>query len=202
MDSIIRPNAPIYMSDNFRKWGRQYFELRQRNRIANRKTTFNWYSYNGQPVNQLILPVLQGMTEFHCSFCDLKGLVEGVNEPTIEHFKPSSQFPLLSHFWDNLFLCCYSCQRKNSRYDKQLLKPDRVTYTFDDYFVIDWGTGDIAERYKAPHPNYYSAKVTIQLYGLNKPARSKARLRELKHYQDEANPVLDDFSYRFFIIRA
>lgn len=203
MNNLIRTDSPVFMINFYKYWGKQFDGLKRTNTSLGRRTQFNWYTHNGQRVNQILLPLLQNMTQFHCSFCDIKEVEEGVNEPTIEHFRPSSRYPLLSHFWHNLFLCCYSCQKsKMDEFDKNLLKPDKLDYSFDDYFIIDWASGDLIEKHQAPDVRYEKARVTIKLYGLNKIARSKARLRELKHYSNDVNPVLDEYSYRFFIIRS
>lgn len=198
MDRVNRTAPPVYMTTNYKRWGRQFARLKERNPAAQ----FQWYVYNGDRVNTLILPLLQAMTDYHCAFCDVKGLEEGVQEPTIEHFRPSSRYPYLSHYWYNLFPCCYSCQRKGNDFDKALLKPDRDNYGFDDYFLIDWETGKLLERYAAPDPRYFNAKKTIELYGLNLTGRKKARLQELKTYNNDPAPNINDYSYRFFIARA
>lgn len=198
MERINRPAAPAFLAANYKRWSWQWKYLR----IANPQANFNWYQHNHQPVNQLLLPSLQAMTNFHCSFCDQKNLEDGVIEPTVEHFKPKSAFPLLSYVWGNLFLCCGSCQKKYERYTTDLLKPDRATYNFDDYFVIDWTTGKLEPLHTAPDPRYYAAFNTIDLYGLNRGGKPKARLKELDQYNDSGNPNIDDFSYRFFITRA
>ena len=203
MDSLFRNFTPIFIYRGYKHWGIQYKNLRDNNNALGRSTTFGWYNYEGVKINQILLPLLQDITKFHCSFCDIKEVVRGVQEPTIEHFRPSSKYPLLSHFWHNLFLCCYSCQKaKMDDFDKNLLKPDRTDYSFDDYFIIDWETGEIIEKFNSPDPRYIKANKTIELYGLNTGGRPKARLRELKHFNNDPNPNIDEYSYRYFIKRA
>jgi len=198
MEKIVRPNAPAFLIDNYKRWGRQYEALRARNPQAQ----FQWYQHSNQKVNILLLPYLQLMTQSHCSFCDIFEVTENVVEPTVEHFKPSSRFPILSYYWGNLFLCCNSCQKKNDRFEDYLLKPDRLDYLFDDYFLIDWVTGKIFEKHTLPDLRYFKAEATIRLYGLNNGGRPNARLRELKQFNNDPIPIIDEYSYRFFIRRA
>lgn len=198
MERINRPATPQFLADNYKRWSRQWTNLR----LANPNANFQWYHHNHQAVNHLLLPHLQLMTNFHCTFCDQKNLEDGVVEPTVEHFKPKSDYPLLSYYWGNLFLCCNSCQKKYERFTDDLLKPDRATYNFDNYFSIDWETGKIEPLYATPDPRYYAAYNTIDLYGLNKGGKPRARLIELKQFNDSMNPIIEEFSYRFFITRA
>ncbi|OOV17327.1 hypothetical protein [Flavobacterium sp. LM4] len=198
MDRIFRTAVPLFLNANYKMWGLQYYNLR----FINPAAQFNWYMFNGTRVNHLLVPELQSLTNFHCSFCDKKEIIEYVNEPTIEHFRPKTLYPLISYYWGNLFLCCTSCQRKGDEYNKLLLKPDTFDYTFDDYFIIDWPTGFILPKHNDPHPNFFRADVTIELYGLNKGGRPKARMNELKAYLKTTEPNIEDFSYRFYILKG
>lgn len=198
MERIVRLPTPIFLVHRYKKWGRRWANRK----LANPKALFQWSTFNGERVNHLLLPVLQQMTSCHCSFCDRKELEYFLEEPTIEHFRPKSIYPLLSYYWGNLFLCCYSCQKKNERFELNLLKPDRLGYTFDDFFIIDWITGQIQPRYLDPDPRYLPAINTINLYNLNSGGRPRARLNELKKFQQTPGQDIDDYSYRFFINRA
>lgn len=198
MERITRIAIPPFLFNNYKVWGRQWEALKR----ANPRARFQWCAHGGMSVNHLLLPDLQTMTDYHCSFCDIGRLEEGVIEPTIEHFKPKAKHPLLAYHWENLFLCCYSCQKKGSNFTKDLLKPDRVNYSFDDFFIIDWASGEIHPRHLAPDIRYSAAFNTIDLYGLNKGGKPRARLKELELYQQGNTPNINDFSFRFFISRA
>lgn len=198
MEKINRTITPNFLQTNYKRWCWQWSDLKNRNQGAQ----FHWYQHQNQLVNHLLLPYLQAITNYHCSFCDQKNLIDSVIEPTVEHFKPKSKYPLLSYFWHNLFLCCNSCQKKLERYYPDLLKPDRPSYDFDSFFSINWATGHIESIYNEPDPRYYAATHTIELYSLNKGGKPQARKKELDLYLDSRNPDIEDFSYRFYIRRG
>lgn len=138
------------------------------------------------------------MSQNHCAFCD--GRVGTESRETIEHFRPKSRYPELAYTWDNLFLCCDGCQSaKLEKFDAAAVKPDEPTYQFHHYFLANYRTGELEIAPTADETRRESARVSIELYDLNKEARKQARLRELAHFGRDPEPILDDYNYRYFL---
>ncbi len=175
-------------------WGLQYKAKRDNPAKSN---DFIWATYNGTEVNKLIIDDLMLMTQNHCAFCDFFPIKQP--GPTIEHFRPTSIYPLESHLWDNLFYCCSSCQKKGQRFAHNLLKPDEIGYDFIGFFICTFsGSAIILEpNPRATNQDQERAKITIELYGLNNFDRPEDRYRVWMQYLDSNNPVVDEFAYRF-----
>jgi uncharacterized protein (TIGR02646 family) len=202
MRRIERPPAPDFLTENFERWGIQYKKRRDNNPNA----IFFWTQHKRKRINLLLLPILMEMTSIlgktenaHCSFCD--GFpVEPVSANSIEHFRPKSLFPRLAYSWENLFYCCSKCQEsKMEDFDERLLKPDVLDYSFEYYFQYDTKTGNIIPNPDRLENDVQRAEKTIELYGLNKYGRPKARQRTIRQYIDSNNPILDEFPYRFIL---
>ncbi len=199
MMKLERSPAPEFLQQNYKAWGHEFVEQRKQNSSHR----FSWKSYEGKKVDKLLKPILVAMSKNHCSFCDSYPLGTASRQ-TIEHFRPKSQYPHLAYVWHNLFLCCDVCQSaKNERFDRKLLKPDKPEYYFEKYFVLNYKTGEIEANPSASESDQNRAKITIEMYGLNKTERQHSRLHEYKKYQklcDDKDFCLDDFSYRFFLL--
>lgn len=191
MRKMDRPQQPECLETNATKWTDAFVTARQQNS----KHCFNW----PQPgCYQSIRKRLSEMTQAHCAFCD--GEIGIQSRETVEHFRPKSRFQSLAYQWDNLFPCCDMCQsQKREQFDDGLLKPDETDYAFMRYFVVNFKTGEIEPSPHADEPLQNRAKITIQIYGLNLPARSSARIREWEHFCRDPEPKLDDYNYRFFL---
>ncbi|MCP4130524.1 MAG: hypothetical protein GY754_06035 [bacterium] len=196
MEKINRTPAPDWLQEKYEEWGRDW-EIKYN---TTRNSRFIWYK-NNKKGHQDLVEELSRMTKDHCSFCDAYPMGARI-QPTIEHFKPKTKFPLLAYKWDNLFLCCRICQGKGERFDDKLLKPDEDTYEFDDYFDIDWETGKLLPNEDATDEDKARAEITIKLYKLNVNGKPEDRLEELKKYEQLTEPEIDTFSYRFFITRG
>jgi uncharacterized protein (TIGR02646 family) len=96
------------------------------------KATFNWRSYEGVAVNQILIARLRLLTNDHCCFCDKHAPEQ--DSDSIEHFKPKHIYPKVAYAWSNLFLCCTGCQKRAKGWKtyehKQhlVLKPDVASY--------------------------------------------------------------------------
>ncbi len=183
--------------ENQLAWGLQY-ESKIKNPL--KSNDFQWATYQGQKVNQLIEDDLRNMTQNHCAFCDIFPLRQSGR--TIEHFRPKTRFPKESHLWTNLFYCCHACQEKGEQFDENLIKPDEVGYEFSSFFVCRFD-GDAI--YIKPNPRrtdqeQNSANVTIELYGLNRFDRPEDRFRVWRQFNDSNNPTIDEFPYRFLFL--
>lgn len=149
---------------------------------------------------QAIQIALGNANQEHCAFCDGKLGIE--SKSTVEHFRPKSKFPDLIYSWQNLFPACDVCQSaKWEKFDDALLKPDELAYAFANYFQINLLSGAIEPLESANPAAQSRAKVTIDMYQLNKPQRLTSRKHELKHWQltDPSDRKIDEFSYRYFV---
>ena len=191
---MLRDKTPNFLKDNYKKWGRQFANLKSNN--------FQWATYQNIKVNKLLEPLLLKLTNEHCSFCD--GFPFDMSLETIEHFRPKSKYKKLSYVWHNLFICCDKCQSaKGEKFDKKLLKPDRDNYEFNKYFIVDYKTGELKFNPKVNLENQEKAKITIKFYALSDEVRNKSRIRERKRFMKlldiEQKEEINDFSYRYFL---
>lgn len=208
MMKLHRPDAPDWLMKKWETWGEDYHQ--KKSALPNH--SFRWRTYQKMPVNQHLVPILREMTKDHCAFCDLLPVVPY----TIEHFRPKSdsRYYLLAYQWENLFICCGYCQQaKSELFDELLLKPDELTYEYNQYFLCDPVTGLLEPNPKATEADQARATVTINLYKLNDFGRPTHRKREIKKYAlkerensnilgdtDNPNLTMDDFSFRFMFL--
>lgn len=188
-----RSAAPQILKDNYKRLGIQW----EKRKKANPKAQFDWTT----GVYDVALKQLLIDSDNHCAFCDQRPLRQF--GATIEHFKPKSIHFLLAYFWRNLFPCCANCQKKGEQFHKLLLKPDVKGYTFDDYFIYNYSTGELEPNPSVTSQNQERAKITRQLYRLNDFERPEERQRVLDSYLEQKNKgvTLDknDFSFRFML---
>lgn len=189
MIKLIRPKTPIWLQENYKKWGKKWEENHKN------KQPWKWFSYQNEQVNHLLLPELKKMSQNHCAFCDAYPMGRIPN--TIEHFRPKSKYPLLAYTWENLFLCCGNCQQKGEKYDKHLLKPDKNRYHFDNYFIYNFATGEIEPNPAKSEEHQQCAKITIEIYQLNKDFRNEDRRQEYQRFINSKTQFVEDFAYRF-----
>jgi uncharacterized protein (TIGR02646 family) len=167
---LERPEAPESLRTGAPQWTEEFVARR----LENPKHRFSWRS---DDCYQQIRRTLSTMTAAHCAFCD--GPIGVESRETVEHFKPKSRFPELAYEWTNLFPCCDMCQsNKRESFDPDLIKPDLAEYAFEHYFVANYKTGEIEASPARGDEFKRAAEITIAMYGLNIPARNKARLRE------------------------
>ena len=195
-----RPDAPKVWIDNQEKWKRQWLALRSKNPSAK----FEWYTVGNQKANEIALPTLMSMTQYHCAFCDAYP-VRGVANDTIEHFRPKGdgRFTSEAYTWENLYYCCNYCQSaKLNQWNDGLLRPDADDYLHQTYFEFDFFTGQIKPNPVAKAEDQYRAEVTIRIYGLDHRQRRDNRKRELLLRQRAGDMPIDDFAYRDFLENA
>ena len=193
---IERAPAPEFLRRNYKKWGKRYRKQRQ---DTARDNKFRWAQYRGQKVNEHLLPLLQAMTNYHCSFCD--GFPLDTTGETIEHWRAVSAHPLLSHYWPNLFYCCKYCnERKGQTAERNLLKPDHFSYSFEAYFIYDYDTGRLAANPALAATEQEKVANTIRLYGLNEFNRPNRRRRIWQQFLKTNEPDREDFPYRFIFL--
>lgn len=197
MIKFDRPAPPAFLQENYKQWGHEH--KRRRDEMAG--APFQWKSYQGLRVNELILQALDVVAKQHCAFCDGYPLGTFARR-TIEHFRPVSRYPRLAYVWHNLFVGCDICQSaKREQFDKRLLKPDVVDYAFERYFIINFKNGELEANPAASEVDQQRANLTITFYGLNNFGRPQSRLRAYRDYQQlvDQGYTLDDFPYRFFL---
>jgi len=193
MRKFQRVNQPAFLVDRWEAWGVDW----ERRKSKNAKARFNWHTFEGKPVNELLLPPLREQTQEHCSFCD-SFPVSPPSDDTIEHFRPKGSFPREAYHWENLYFCCRHCQQKFEEFDEALLRPDADDYDFDQYFRWDFTQGTIEINEHAPVENQKRADVTIRLYRLNEKHPRWRRLAMRRRKQGKEDP-LDEFPYRHYV---
>ena len=100
----------------------------------------------------------------------------------------------------NLYYCCELCQStKKESWDEQLLRPDDDAYSFSNFFIYDYTTGQISPNPKASVEDQNRTAVTIYLYGLDTQSRRLRRKLVLKQCEDAKQPTEDDCAYRDYI---
>lgn len=198
MMKVERIESPQTLKENYKAWGKTY-----RQYLENNPTSQYFYWHNSY---QEIEDALFIMTNNHCSFCDIRPLRAA--GATVEHFRPKKKFPLLAYAWANLFYCCANCQKKGSKFDLNCrpLKPDKLSYFFDYYFILIETAEEIFIR---PNPirlikDQEMAEMTINCYGLNKYGRPEARKAESEDYKLDIEhrkiKELKNYSFRFLFL--
>ncbi|MDW8844955.1 hypothetical protein SD961_03440 [Erwinia sp. MMLR14_017] len=192
MRKMIRVEQPRCLALRGSEWTERYNTARRLNPAA----TFRWYS---RACYADIRTALQATTQHHCAFCD--GFIGSEGRETIEHFCPKSRFPEQAFAWENLFPCCDVCQSKKlETYHELLIKPDEEDYQFENYFICNYGSGELQPAPDASEFHRLKAEKTIEVYGLNLPVRKKARIRELKKFRAVGETMhIDEFPYRYYL---
>lgn len=199
MYPFTRPKCPDYLLECWEALGIKYEEAKKQNP----KYAFCWYAnFRYEDTRKLLTDMTQG----HCAFCD-GGDLGAMSRETLEHFRPKSrkEFYRLAYQWENLYPCCDRCQsEKLEKYEDALLIADSAGFVFNDYFMVDYSTGEILPNPNASIVNQHRATRTIEIYGLNVDQRKNIRKKELRRYlqRDKQTDVLDDFSYRYFLMDA
>jgi 5-methylcytosine-specific restriction endonuclease McrA len=165
-----------------------YTEKWIKKRKNDKSVSFEWYN----DLNHDLQPLLKAMTCNHCSFCDSlhnEDIVEHGLE--IEHFKSKTDFEHLAYKWTNLFIICRNCNgKKGDKNEPLLLKPDEKEYQFDRNFSFNLATYTL-------EPKNEAAKVTIEVYDLNRAGLRKARKTELKDHKNAfIKKRIDDYGFR------
>lgn len=207
MIKLTRPATPEWLAKNYKKWGNKYAENRKKALEEGKKLPeFQWATPKGlKKVNIELMPFLVRMTQQHCSYCDNfpVGKDEGdgyvsLGQNSIDHFRPKSKFPKLSYCWYNLFLCCDRCQsNKGEDFCRLWLKPDKDTYDFDKYFIVNYRNGAISPNPQATRKEQLKALLTIRTLQLDTPAMRKSRLLQFRNFGQNMN--INDFAFRYFL---
>lgn len=191
MMKIERSESPEWLTENCEKWGKQWKAKRDNPNLGN---DFQWYQYQGQKINRLLLPLLIELTKHHCSYCDKRPI--GIE--TIDHFKPKTAFPLESYNWENLFIACYDCQISRwEDYQDALLKPDEIDYEFSRYFIYDFDLGELQPRGEENSFEYLRADLTIKTFKLNERGLPEARKIISDNLAAFEGQEIDKLPYRF-----
>lgn len=178
---------PTWLSQKWQKWGEQATKIRDKGKEV------NWYTYQKRPINQHLIPLLREISDNHCAFCDGYPMQQMVEH--IEHFKPKSKYPELSHQWENLFIICEKCNiTKSDDFDELLLKPDENDYSFSRYFTMN-PDGILEADITLNLFEKSRVDKTIELYGLNEHGRPEERINELNNNNSNKTGI-----YRFIYL--
>ncbi len=191
-----RPTAPQQFDEHAEKWKDQWLNLRKQNPGG-----FTWYSIGKSTAREWALPILNAMTQGHCSFCDAFPLEDRSKIP-VEHFRPKSreEFAHLAFEWTNLCYCCGYCQsEKHDQWEEGLIRPDESDYSFQRYFVFDFTNGGIFPNPKSSDADQERANITIRLFGLDTGTRRQYRMLECDKFADATHPEINDWAYRDYL---
>ncbi|WP_143092601.1 HNH endonuclease [Arsenicibacter rosenii] len=202
MKAFSRLSCPPFLLDVSRKFKQErwvlYGDKYKQNRIKNASFIFKWPTLNKITINHYILPQLRAQTDDHCSYCDGYPLRKG--DESIDHFLPksNSDFYHLVCSWENLYLACSHCQEsKVEKVDLLVLRPDTVDYSFQKYFTYNYISHEIDINLKATSEDQERAKATRKLFDFNHPAMIISRRHAFERYCNAANPILEDYNFRF-----
>jgi uncharacterized protein (TIGR02646 family) len=190
---------------NSTQWGLEW----EGKLLSNPKSKFNWRSYKGEAVNEILISKLRLLTNDHCCFCDKYAPEQ--DSDSIEHFQPKHIYPKAAYLWSNLFLCCTGCQKRAKGWKKYehkqqlVLKPDVASYSFDKYFIFDTKTGNIkVNKFNTNSRDQERAELTIIYYQLNGFKRPQSRKSQFTKFYDSLSPnkikdniPLEEMAYRF-----
>ncbi|MFM2197357.1 MAG: hypothetical protein RLZZ505_789 [Verrucomicrobiota bacterium] len=193
MRKFQRAAEPDFLTNRWEKWGLEWEERH----AENPRASFHWHQFDGEQVNQKLLPLLKSQTQDHCSFCD-NFPVSPPSIDTIEHFRPKAHFPRQAYQWENLYFCCMYCQQKSDEFDERILQPDALDYEFERYFRWDYTLGTIEINEQASDEDQQRAEITRKIYRLNE-GHPSLRKRELRRRNQGLTDPLDDFAYRDYI---
>ncbi|MCG8421040.1 MAG: TIGR02646 family protein [Proteobacteria bacterium] len=206
MKPTKRGPVPRVLEEHGERWSASCV----RKKAENPNYRIQWTKHGGVPVNRLLLPPLEAMTQSHCSYCDGYPL-DDIAYPTIDHFLPKGQYPELTYNWNNLYLACPRCQNeKETRFDLriqreeyqgELLRPDEPNYKFERYFLFNYKNGHIEPNPRASEAERRRAKFTIDKLGLNDGGRPRSRKRTIVCFarSEQRLDAIDVWPYRFIL---
>ena len=202
-------SPPTFYLENIRiytdRWIKRLSQW-QNNRTRKNPPKFDWYQVNWEKNNIHLINILLKCTQNHCAFCDAWPM--GRISPSVEHFRPKTQFPKMAYMWENLFPSCFNCQTfKGERFDENLLDPSHGEFSFERYFWFDTQTGELNPLKSLTDDDRVKVETTIELYGLNKTTKDKTldrcldRLYEMSHLNNLKSQGVtweqNDICYRF-----
>ena len=129
-------------------------------------------------------------------FSGLCGYCEEIDKGEIDHFKPTSKFPLLVYEWSNWIFSCRACnQNKSNKWpDNGYVDPCGVNESERPEQFFDFNT---LSKKLIPNPNTSpenqdKAAGMIKDLGLNDPHHIKARAEKLYHIEHELAGLTED----------
>jgi uncharacterized protein (TIGR02646 family) len=142
---------------------------------VNSERAFGWHG-----AREEIVEAVHRDTNNHCSYCDARW----PDPTTIDHLRPKDIFRLLAYDWNNLYLCCFGCQRTVGPFTDEVVVPDAATYRFDDFFFVDsaWKLQAVVG------PNNSRAVKTIEYFKLNKAGRGLPLKRKRAFAEQHERP--------------
>ncbi len=121
-----------------------------------------------------IVQVLARMSEGHCAYC--QKYIADEKSIEVEHFRPKSLFPRLAYEWQNYLPSCAICNsKKHNKWPPlgEYVRPDNSVspssrFTFERSGQVS--ATRVADR---------EAELTIEDFGLNRPALVRMRRTEI-----------------------
>ncbi|MFZ4633883.1 MAG: hypothetical protein ACOYNO_06720 [Saprospiraceae bacterium] len=198
MKPFVRLEEPAFLAEHAQRWNRQWTQKKTRNNSA----VFLWYKHHNQQVNHLLLPILKGQTQEHCSYCDAFPLRLG--DQTIDHFCPKGNpsFYHLAYQWSNLYFACAHCQMaKREQFSVLMLRPDDISYSFERFFVYNYNLHELEPNPAASYSDQQHAEETIKIFKFNHPDMKIGRRHSFERWVNylDNERFLEDFSFRFML---
>ncbi|MEK7989538.1 MAG: HNH endonuclease [Thiotrichaceae bacterium] len=100
---------------------------------------------------ETILDALDMIFLKKCYLCEVDQIIEGVFE--VDHFKPKAIYPELEYEWNNLYLCCETCNLSKADTDN-LLDPCK-----DDVENMIFYTHDYEEGQRQYIPHFFVSNI-------------------------------------------
>lgn len=197
MTPCPRGPAPELLAREGLQIGRDY-AARRRETPSYR---FQWPHRDGRSLLAVVREALVAMTAGHCSYCDGHPL-DATGAETVDHFRPKGHaaFHELVCSWTNLFLTCTACNHaKREQWDEALLRPDDLEYRFERYFEYRFDSGKLEPAAAASPEDQRRARVTIDMFDLNRPGACTSRKRIVKQLGRVLDDGIDSWAYRFLI---
>ncbi|MCE2501093.1 MAG: TIGR02646 family protein [Dehalococcoidia bacterium] len=133
---------------------------------------------------------------FHgkCGYCERRcGNEEGhqgSRSPTVDHFRPRSQYPELTYEWTNWIFSCRQCnvEYKQDKWPSSgYVDPcaSEMAERPERYFDYDHSTGELVPKPGLPFDAQDKARNTVEDLGLNERDLRFSRIRWIERFRDE-----------------
>jgi uncharacterized protein (TIGR02646 family) len=124
-----------------------------------------------------------------CGYCEMRcrETDSPTKAPTLDHFRPRSEFPELTYEWSNWIYSCWRCNQEKGNLwpDSEYVDPCAVP--FDErpeaYFEVDVVTGEVIAKSGLSEEGKRKAQSTIDDIGLNLLDLRYSRIGWVRQFQ-------------------
>lgn len=167
MRRLTKGTEPEVLVTNGAQWNKEYEEAHRAGTLGPRHEHWRHGDIRG---------ALSAETLRKCAYCE--GFVGDVSYPHVEHIKPKSHFPGLSHVWTNLTWACEPCNKKKGDYYDQS-EPVLDPYEDEATEHLDFFGGIVTVK-----SNSTRGEITRTLLQLNRIDLAYSRLSRLMSIED------------------